>query len=263
MTDGGARWRVRVWGPVVRGVSLSTTGAEPGRPRAGSCCLGGLPPPRPGETSGREQMGVRGEPPGLRAAWVEASRPERWIWARALLSPPACCFSGLAVWSQTPAPPVPGPQVRPRATLHQGGRRGSRPPHWPLSLRGVQSRCPPSRSCRLSVSVRSRRNPSAQESADTLRGASSGQTCHVARQRRERVPSQRPSCYQCEHSPGPRHAEARGACTPSRGHAAFPAHRAPRRHVVAPPFPCEEPLSPCFQSQKFWGLLHPLESLWA
>lgn len=47
-------------------------------------------------------------------------------------------------------PPVPGPQVRPRATLHQGGRRGSRPPHWPLSLRGVQSRCPPSRSCRLS-----------------------------------------------------------------------------------------------------------------
>lgn len=115
MTDGGARWRVRVWGPVVRGVSLPTAGAEPGRPRAGSCCLGvwgGLPPPRLGETSGREPTGVRGEPPGLRGASVEASRPERWIWARALLSPPACCFSGLAVWSQTPAPTcarTPGP----------------------------------------------------------------------------------------------------------------------------------------------------------
>lgn len=82
-----------------------------------------------------------------------------------------------------------------------------------------------------------------------------------ARGERGCCPSAHPvDTRQCEHGPG---RGSRRVQTKQRPRRLSCASRMPRCHVVAPPFPCDAPLPPRFQSRRFGGLLHRLESSWA
>lgn len=216
-----------------------------------------------------------GEPPGLRGVSVEASRPEswaragrqRWIPASTLQSPPACFFSGLAVWSQTPAPTCAWTAGPPQGPLSSGGLSGLTAPALALVLTWRPVQMPtfpllssfPDSALMSQSQLAGERGRAAwgQPGPDVPRGVPEARGGAVwtpilltlkpgrTRPRRRTLrgsvsvqTKQRPCCLSC-------------------------ASRVPRRQVVAPPFPCGEPLSPRFQSWRFGGLLHPLGSPWA
>lgn len=254
--DGGARWRLLGLG------TWCPWGLPPhrrGRARqaqAGKLPSGGLPPPLPGEASGREPQGPGGrlacegsrrKLPGLRAG------PERAGGAGSGRAPcsalPPASFRAWPCGPRPGHPPVPGRQVCPRAPFHPGplGAHSPRTGPCPYVVSSPDAHLPspvvsPSQCTHVAILARGRARTCRMGPALARRAT------WRARGERGCCPSAHPvDTYQCEHGPGPGRSEARDACKRSRGHAAFPAHRAcPGVTWWHPHFPVMRPSLPAF-----------------